>query len=1236
MRKITSLMLAVFLGFTSIYAVGPSGTSCTDRSKYVDSKNVSSTGGITLEGGSLEQAAQTYYYNGSGVLNSVRIHGTKPGPLFWTMQFLVKVYNVDANNRPTTLIAQRWMNWSAWDQYFGYDDVSFSPGVQINGNFAVAVELQSSYPLEQFQLQYTGDGEGNGEDLASLAGTSTGYNWTSAKDNYSKDGDFYIEPQIRSSFASNFVKGATCVSTGASVGFTNYTSIDTSGMFNKIKWAGYSGSNTIFQWKVNGSPVATTRDLNYTFSSPGVYTVSLTTTYERWSGSTCTHTYSEKVSVGLAVAATNLVNVTCYGTNTGSMTASGSGGSSPYIYSIGHGWQSSPNFNNLAAGSYTLYIMDALGCTSSKSFTITQPTELTFSTLNTTNSSCGGSDGGLLAGATGGTGALQYSIDGSNYQSSGSFTSLAAGSYTVYVKDANGCIKTTVAVVNNASGPQVTNVSYNNVSCNGSNDGTIIISSTGGSGTPQYSIDGTNWQASGTFTGLAGGTYPALVKDQAGCIDGRRVSISEPNALEVTAEADSVLCNGGNTGVVTVISSTGGTGTHKYSVDGVNYQSGTTFAGLTAGQYIVTVMDIAGCTDTTMVTVYEPAAITANASVANATCFGNNDGSITVTASGGTGSYMYSINSGSTWQPSNNFDGLVAGSYTITIKDENGCTITVNATITEPTQITASINMGQATCGMSNGNLGVTASGGSGSGYQYSIDFGSNWNSSGTFTGLSAGTYYIIVKDATPCYNTFSVTVTTTSGPVITKLTGSNITCNNGENGTVTVTSSPAAGVPGIKYNIDGGAYQYSNLFTGLGAGKHVVSVVDTTGCVDTASISLTEPNPIMITTTTVNVTCHGAATGSVTVNASGGTGTLAYSLDGTNFQSSNTFTGLTAGSYTVTVKDAGGCTNTGNFSITEPTEITAVSGILNVDCNGASTGAITVNASGGTGALQFSMDGINYQASGSFTGLTAGQYTVWVKDANGCVITINETITEPTAINMYANISDVSCAGGDDGVVDLNVSGGTPPYTYFWSNGSSTEDIFNLPAGSYTVTVTDYNGCVDMQTYVITQPTNPLIINANVTPASGPSNADGAIDATISGGTPPYTYLWTPGNQTTEDLTGLTPGLYTLKVTDFKGCELQLAFTVSWNVGVQDMTITADELKVYPNPTNHILNVKVEGNRTIESIRIVNIVGSVVYDNQPNEKSTQLSVDNMSSGVYFLQIVVDGQTITKRVEVAK
>jgi hypothetical protein len=824
---------------------------------------------------------------------------------------------------------------------------------------------------------------------------------------------------------------------------------------------------------------------------------------------------------------------------------------------------------------------------------------------------------------------VQYKLNAGNYQSSGSFTGLTAGGYVVTAKDANGCTFATIIVVNNPGGVAFGITNSTNVSCSGGTDGSISLTSVGGTGAIQYSINGgISYQSSGQFTNVGAGTYTVMVKDAAACTEVKIIQIHQPSPLSLEAIATDLSCFGNNTGEIDVLQVMGGTGSFSYSLDGINYQSGSNFPGLAAGTYTITVKDVAGCMNTNVQTIHEPSELTASIATTNASCFDYQDGSLTIAGSGGTAAYIYSIGNESILQNSTSFDHLAAGEYTLFVVDSKGCIYQTTATIGQPSSIIPIATTTNSTCGNSNGGFLASGTGGSGSGYTYSVNGGTYGN--GSFSSLSAGTYVITSMDGTGCFATTNAIIFDSNGPSIQTSTHTNISCHGGNDGSITV-GNVTGGTGTLLYSINGITYQSSTIFNGLLAGVYNVLVKDAVGCIGNSIETLTEPNDFAITPIVVNAICNNENTGSINVLVGGGSGTLTYSIDdGDSYQSSSTFANLTAGSYSVIVKDAGGCKSRVVATIGQPTAITAIYSSLNVSCHGALNGTLNVTANGGTGEFQYSVNASQLQASNIFTALSGGTYNVLVQDAVGCTYTFEATVNEPTPLVILATVSDVTCASGNNGEIDINLSGGISGYLYNWSNGVITEDNLNLSSGAYSVVVTDGNGCTATQAFLVDQPSDPLIVNGTVTNSTGAS--DGAIDITPSGGVGSYTYQWS-NNLTTADISGLDEGTYSVIVTDTNGCSASSTFVVAIAVGTDRVNAISHALKLYPNPANDYVTLALPG-FTIQKVEVYDFVGKLILSSKHNSSLVEINTMELNQGLYFVRILGEGTYVTKNLAI--
>ncbi len=565
------------------------------------------------------------------------------------------------------------------------------------------------------------------------------------------------------------------------------------------------------------------------------------------------------------------------------------------------------------------------------------------------------------------------------------------------------------------------------------------------------------------------------------------------------------------------------------------------YIGLSAGTYTATVTDANGCIATATVIITQPTLLTATISASiNILCKGGTTGSAAVTAAGGSPAYTYA------WTPAGgntaNATGLSANTYTITVTDANGCTATSSVTLTEPTALTLTTTSTQVTCGNNNGTATVTPLGGT-PGYIYSWAPGGQSNA--TATGLAVGLYTITVTDANGCSQTSTANVTSPSNLTASITASTNLLCNGDANGSATVTAAGGTGPYTYSWNPSA---QTTPTATGLTAAVYVVTVTDNTGCGVVATVTITQPTLLTATiTATTNVLCAGGSTGTSTVTPSGGTPGYTYNwtpIGGTGA----TGNGLSAGTYTATITDANGCTATTTVTITEPTVLAAnISATNNITCSGLNNGSLAVTATGGTPAY-----GYNWTPAGGTSAiasaLSAGSYTVNVTDANGCTASATGTITEPTVLSSaITNTGNITCFGGNNGTLTVTPAGGNPAYTYAWApSGGNASTASNLSAGSYTVTVTDANGCTSSSSGNITEPSQLAVT------ASGPSVICAGTKAKLSsipaGGTAPYTYSWTPagGNAQNANVVVSRTTTYTVTVTDANGCTASATVTVN------------------------------------------------------------------------------------------
>lgn len=726
------------------------------------------------------------------------------------------------------------------------------------------------------------------------------------------------------------------------------------------------------------------------------------------------------------------------------------------------------------------------------------------------------------------------------------------GTYYVVVSGANAGDQGTFTLTISENASIIMNIATTatDVTCFGGNNGTATVNITGGQA--PYTI---NWSPGvhpgnpTTITNLTAGTYMVTVTDSFGCSIIETATVNQPAQI-VASVVNQVnpTCNGLNDGSIEM-TTTGGLPPYVYSINlGNTYQNNSTFTGLGGGTYTVIAQDANGCADTvsniTLVT--PPPSIIPNEVISNISCFGQTDGSVSFSPTGGVTPYTYSLNGGA-FVSTSSFTGLPAGPVNVTIKDGLGCQVDIAFTITQPAPLTALItSTSDVSCNGSNdGSFTVTANGGT-PGYQYSSDNGGSYQASNNFTGLGAGIYVVVVKDTNNCTVSTTVTINEPSQVVAAELFTLDVTCNGSADGVAVIAAS--GGNSPYQYSDDNITFQNNAAFDNLSGGTYTFYVKDNSGCTDSVSITIDEPAVIGATATITDATCGGISDGEIVVNATGGTQPYSYALNAGLFQSDSTFSGLSSGTYTVTVRDVNFCEDNFQFTVNDANTLGFTLNLqTNVGCYGASTGAISVTGTGGATPYQYALNGGSFQSSGSFTGLSAGSYTITVMDNNTCQKDTTIVITERPELVLTANVTDASCFNVSDGAIDLTVTGGTPPYSYSWDNGLPTqEDQTGLSGGTYTVVVTDDSSCTATLTVTVDQSPEIFLSIANVDDVTCNGAMDGGIDLTVAGGTPPFTFAWSDAaNTTTEDLTNVAGGTYTVSVTDANGCSTTAFGTV-------------------------------------------------------------------------------------------
>ncbi len=873
------------------------------------------------------------------------------------------------------------------------------------------------------------------------------------------------------------------------------------------------------------------------------------------------------------------------------------GGTPPYTY----GWSTgatSQTISILSAGNYELTITDTNGCTATTQATLSQPSPLNGMISVQDSVSCfGGTDGSATVTVTGGT--LPYSYSWSSGETTQTATNLPAGVNTVLIVDDNGCNTTVTGIIETPDDVSISFTSILAVSCNGGSDGSAQAIAMGG--TPPYSYLWSNGNTTPTATGLVVGSTQVTVTDAKNCTSANIVNILQPSALSImvtdststsctacigaalaTAAGGSPpytftwsngtisqnatnLCAGvsrvtvtdnngceaitsvliGSTSTLAVsnfqvdstISCTGvcdagatvtpTNGQPPYSYIWTDGQTTASASGLCAGTNQVTITDANGCTVVSGTSFIDPATINVLVNTQDdVLCFGDSTGLIEVIGTGGTQPYSFSWNTGETTALISN---LGAGVYVVNIFDVNNCNTLLSVQITEPsTPVSVTLSGTLISCNGGTDGTATAAPVGGIPPYSY------NWSTGATTitaTGLSSSNYTITVSDSNNCTTTGSVLIL--QPQAITPSILSTTTANCGACvGTADLQVS--GGTPPFTYLWSNG--MTTEDATGLCAGPQGVTITDSNGCSASTTVLIGATANIVLDSITADnlVSCNGACDATSSVYVSGGQTPFNYLWsNGVNTASTS---GLCAGTYQVTVTDFNGCIVTAGITFTDPIIFGASTTLIkDVSCYGGSDGSASTTGSGGTTPYSYLWS--NGETTPTATNLSPGNQTVTLTDVNGCEAVQSILINQPDSLDLtLVTTIDASCSSCI-GIAMITVSGGSPPYTFLWSNGATIEDATNLCSGVNSVLVTDGNGCTKSLNLTIGNSTSFGVVSLTVSnPISCNSVCDGATSLVLSGGQPPYTYQWSDG-QTTPQATGLCTGTYTVTATDDNGC---------------------------------------------------------------------------------------------------
>ena len=873
---------------------------------------------------------------------------------------------------------------------------------------------------------------------------------------------------------------------------------------------------------------------------------------------------------------------------------------------------------NLQAGPYEVTLTDDNGCEYIETFIIEEPEEMEV-LEDITNVSCNGlAEGSILLTVSGGSTPYSTSLP-STEPNPGEFLldNLIAGTYTVDVTDDEGCV---VSVPFDVTEPELLQVdlSFEDPICFGQPSGSITLIVSGGSA--PYSIE---WVELGVFdelsqSDLPSGDYNILITDTKGCEESLTVNLEGPLEITVVETINPVFCNGESTGSIELEVTNPIGNLNVLWVGNVINTSDLNQFNLQAGPYEVTLTDDNGCEFNGAYEILESPEFEVNETIINPLCFGE-QGEISIEINGG--QEPYEVSWAELEAPNQQtITDLPTGTYTVTVVDENLCEVTASYEITLSDEIIVTVEVTQPDCILQSGTIEiVNITGGttpSGALNEYTIDWtGINAQGQTLVSELNLGEYAVTISDDSDCEVTEFFIIDESDLLEVTE-TVMPVFCFGGNEGSIELELFGATEPLDVVWTGEVANNSDLNQFN-LSAGSYSLDILDGAGCNFSAIYEVTEGAEIEITELITQPGCPGTLGSIEITELTGGTNPYSFIWLEVDAPDQNLIENLESGDYTIQVTDNTNCIIQEVYTITEPGVIEVSSEVTDVLCNGANTGSMSVNIDSDNPIEDISWfdDGVLLTDGliNTIENLSSGMYSVEITDDQGCSVSETILISETEALLISADVSGVNCLGDSNGSILITVTGGLEPYTLTWSGpveiANNQYSPANLTTGDYIASITDDEGCNASQEFSVLSP-DSLSINETITNESCFGNGDGVIALELIGGTEPFTIDWIDSDVDLETLTNLSPGEYSVIITEGNGCQLIETYEVeSTSQLVEEIEITN---MCFGEPGTGAINILVAGEASSYSISWTG--NGLVSD--------QTSITDLNEGCYTLEVL--------------